>query len=309
LFVALSIVQPPVGRDISLPTGQELLRETQFEALPLAESTDEFFQNILISLPIDVLAILFILLALGIVINLVQKLPNRTVSPKIRLFWTGLAGAFLWLIAGFAGGIWLSGVLSDWGLGSFGIHWITGFSLQFTFLVSVLALLVLRPTSCDATLFLDDRGTASALWIGVLEYLRFYPFLVLAIVVNELLVLPYTSPELPLSYRFLGSAQGSFQNVALYGLIGLLAPITEEFFFRGIVFGSLRSIMPVWPSVLVAGGVFGFIHFEYQLVLPLWLFGTYLCYAYERTSSIKVVIVMHFLQNTVSFYMIKRLFT
>lgn len=308
IAVALPIVHPPDITGVSLPTAEELLPNAQLETILLAESSDEFLQNILISLPPDVLMILCTVLVLGIVVNFLREMPESTVVPQIRPFWAGLTGAFFWMIAGFAGGIWLSGILNAWNFSGFGIHWITGFFLQFTFLVSILVLLVEKTFTRNEVLFLDELKTNSVLGQGIIEYLRFFPLLVLGIVLNELLVLPYTSPELPLSYRFLGSAQGPFQNLMLYGLIGLLAPITEELFFRGLVFGSFRSIMPFWSSVILAGGIFGLIHFEFQLILPLWLFGSYLCFAYERTSSMKVVIVMHFLQNTVSFYMIKRMF-
>ncbi len=311
LAAILLVAQPPDMTGVSLPTANQLLEGPQLEVLAGAESTEKFFQETLMALPIDVLAILLVLLVTGIVINFIKTIPDRTVAPQIRPFWAGLAGAFFWLSTGFAGGIWLSGILFEWNFSGFGIHWITGFYLQLTFLVSVLVLLFLiflKSIPQNEILFLNNRGTKSALWTGIVEYLRFYPYLVLALVINELLVLPYTAAEFPLSYRFLGSAQNSFQNVILYGLIGLLAPITEELFFRGIVFGSLRSTMSLGPSTLLAGGIFGFVHFECQLVLLLWLFGSLLCYTYERTGSIKVVIVMHFLQNTVSFYMIKRLF-
>jgi hypothetical protein len=92
-------------------------------------------------------------------------------------------------------------------------------------------------------------------------------------------------------------------------LISVAAPVVEELFFRGILFGSLRDYLPAWNAALLGGGLFALIHFQYQLLLPLWFFGTILCLIYHRTGSIKVVITMHFLQNTVSFYVLRRLMT
>ena len=306
--LVLPVLQPPELSGTTLPTSEQLLDGTGLEALLLVESTENFINGLLTAMPPDILGILALLFLLGLAVNVARSLPDRSDPPEGIPCGTGLGGAFFWLITGFAGGIGLSGLMNEWGVGSFGIHWFSGFLLQFTFLVSVVLLLLWSDKRSDNRPFLTGRGWGSTIRTAVVEYLRFYPFLILALVCNELLVLPYLPPELPLSYRFLGAAQGILENVFLFVLIGLLAPITEEYFFRGIVFGSLRSRVPFWPSVLLGGGIFGLIHFEYQLFLPLWFFGAFLCYTYERTGSIKVVIIMHFLQNTVSFYMIKRLF-
>jgi membrane protease YdiL (CAAX protease family) len=308
LALLLPVLQPPGLSGTTLPTSDQLLEGTGLEGLLLVESTDNFINGLVTAMPPDVLGILVLLFLPGLAVNVACSFPDRSAPPVGLPFGTGLGGALFWLITGFGGGIGLSGFLNEWGVGSFGIHWFSGFLLQFTFLVSVVLLLLWNNNRSDTKPFLTGRGWSSTIRTGIVEYLRFYPFLILALVCNELLVLPYLPPELPLSYRFLGAAQGLTQNVALFALIGLLAPITEEYFFRGIVFGSLRSRVPFWPSVLLGGGIFGLIHFEYQLFLPLWFFGAFLCYTYERTGSIKVVIIMHFLQNTVSFYMIKRLF-
>ena len=43
-------------------------------------------------------------------------------------------------------------------------------------------------------------------------------------------------------------------------LIVALAPVSEELFFRGFVYGGLRSKLSFWPALVIAGLIFGSIH-------------------------------------------------
>jgi uncharacterized protein len=42
----------------------------------------------------------------------------------------------------------------------------------------------------------------------------------------------------------------------------VVAPIAEEFFFRGVFFGSLRARFGFWPGAIGSGILFGLAHFE-----------------------------------------------
>lgn len=42
----------------------------------------------------------------------------------------------------------------------------------------------------------------------------------------------------------------------------LVAPVTEEFFFRGVFFTSLRARYGFWPGAIASGLLFGLAHFE-----------------------------------------------
>ena len=43
-------------------------------------------------------------------------------------------------------------------------------------------------------------------------------------------------------------------------LVAVVAPIVEEFFFRGFIFGALRNWRGMWPAAILTGLVFGAIH-------------------------------------------------
>ena len=85
-------------------------------------------------------------------------------------------------------------------------------------------------------------------------------------------------------------------------LIVILAPISEEICFRGMLFGGLRERLPRLLAALVAGLVFGALHALTGLsaVPPLIAFGVVLCLLYEKTGSIVPGIVLHALNNSVA---------
>ena len=85
-------------------------------------------------------------------------------------------------------------------------------------------------------------------------------------------------------------------------LIVILAPLSEEICFRGMLYGGLRTKLPVVPAALVGGLVFGGLHAltGISAVPPLVVFGFLLCLLYEKTGSIVPGIVLHMLNNSVA---------
>jgi uncharacterized protein len=87
-------------------------------------------------------------------------------------------------------------------------------------------------------------------------------------------------------------------------LVIVFAPISEELFFRGFLFGGLRGRMTFWPAALVSGVFFGLIHLlggSWEVIAPLAAFGVLLAWLYERTGSLGPPILMHAIQNSIAF--------
>ncbi len=84
-----------------------------------------------------------------------------------------------------------------------------------------------------------------------------------------------------------------------------VAPISEEIFFRGFVFGGL--IRPFGPigAMLASGLLFGAFHVtgvnSLGVLLPFGLIGAFFAWLYYRTGSIWLGIATHFLFNVVGF--------
>jgi membrane protease YdiL (CAAX protease family) len=85
-------------------------------------------------------------------------------------------------------------------------------------------------------------------------------------------------------------------------LIAILAPVSEEVCFRGMLFGGLRQKLPRIGAALIAGLVFGALHAltGVTAVPPLIVFGFVLALLYEKTGSIVPGIVLHMLNNSVA---------
>lgn len=101
----------------------------------------------------------------------------------------------------------------------------------------------------------------------------------------------------------LGAGNGAAMTVLIGVLVVGVAPVVEEFFFRGFFYGALRSQLTFLPAALLAGLVFGGVHAPTGLeaVPPLIALGFALCLSYEATGSIVPAIVLHALNNMVAF--------
>ena len=82
--------------------------------------------------------------------------------------------------------------------------------------------------------------------------------------------------------------------------VSVLAPIAEEYLFRGIVFNGLAQHMPVVAAAIVSGVVFGAAHLDPWSIVPLATIGVGLALLYRRTGSLWPNIVAHSTVNTVA---------
>ncbi len=102
----------------------------------------------------------------------------------------------------------------------------------------------------------------------------------------------------------LGVDRSTIALLAAAFLVSVVAPMAEEFFFRGFFFGALRNWKGMWPAAIITGLVFGAIHIgsaEVALLLPLAFFGFVLCLLRERTGSLWPCIVLHCANNSLAF--------
>jgi membrane protease YdiL (CAAX protease family) len=82
---------------------------------------------------------------------------------------------------------------------------------------------------------------------------------------------------------------------------GVLAPIAEELYFRGLVFGSYRRTQSPAVAYGVTSLVFAVLHLNLPALLPILVLSLIFCYAYQRTGSIIPSMVGHALNNSAAF--------
>ena len=101
-----------------------------------------------------------------------------------------------------------------------------------------------------------------------------------------------------------GEATAAMRFLAIFGA-AVMAPISEEFLFRGILQTALRRALPPrrsmyhrWFAIVMTAAIFGMMHSSTPQFIPaLVLLGVIFGYLYERTGSLIVVIAIHMLFN------------
>jgi hypothetical protein len=105
--------------------------------------------------------------------------------------------------------------------------------------------------------------------------------------------------------RDLGFGHGTIGTIAAGLLIVIAAPVSEEIFFRGFVFGGLRNRRSFPVAGLISAGIFGLFHYtgagSLGVVPQLAALGFALSWVYEETGSIYPTMAMHALNNAIAF--------
>lgn len=79
-----------------------------------------------------------------------------------------------------------------------------------------------------------------------------------------------------------------------------IAPLVEEIFFRGFLFGGMRQHYGWKKAALISSIVFSIAHLDIAAALPTFALGFTFAYLYHQAKSIWPGIVMHFLVNAVA---------
>ena len=153
------------------------------------------------------------------------------------------------------------------------------------------------------------RGLASAESLGLRRPLRksvwlaiatYFGYIACAVVIALVL-----APEQEDITRELGGDEGVLGTVIAGILIVIVAPVSEEIFFRGFFYPGLKKGMPVILAALLASVVWGLLHYTgagtWGVVVQITVFGLWLSWLYERTGSIYPTIAVHILNNAVAF--------
>jgi membrane protease YdiL (CAAX protease family) len=97
---------------------------------------------------------------------------------------------------------------------------------------------------------------------------------------------------------------GVLAAIAVSLAVIVVAPVTEELFFRAFFYRSLRNRLRVWSAVLINSLVFGSLHFQgigsIEILPVIAVFGAGVCLVYELTGSVFAPIAIHAAFNTLA---------
>ncbi|MBV9941510.1 MAG: CPBP family intramembrane metalloprotease [Solirubrobacterales bacterium] len=111
--------------------------------------------------------------------------------------------------------------------------------------------------------------------------------------------------------RGLGIGQSTAALIGAAAFVCVVAPVAEEFFFRGFIFGALRRWhvkvrghdLGTWAAAIVTGILFGLVHAgstSARYLIPLALFGFVLCLVRWRTRSLYPCMALHSVNNSLA---------
>lgn len=94
--------------------------------------------------------------------------------------------------------------------------------------------------------------------------------------------------------------KAAYEPWLIAGFGVLVAPVTEEYVFRGMLYPAFRDGSSPLVGALVSSVIFGAIHASYTAGPALFVLAFLLCRLYERTGSVWPGILVHALNNATS---------
>lgn len=117
--------------------------------------------------------------------------------------------------------------------------------------------------------------------------------------VSSFLHLNSESDSQPIVQLFEGIADPA-KKIPIIVLAVVIAPLAEEFVFRGFLYGVTKRFAGSLPALALTGLAFALVHLHLPSLLPLFLLACVLTFAYELTGSLLVPMAMHSLFNAIT---------
>jgi len=80
----------------------------------------------------------------------------------------------------------------------------------------------------------------------------------------------------------------------------VIAPLAEEIFFRGFLYGGLRARLGVRWAIIVTSLFFAALHFSWEFLIPILVLGIFLALLYEMTGSLYPGMILHVSNNLIA---------
>ncbi len=174
------------------------------------------------------------------------------------------------------------------------------FSLVFLYLIPMTAAVLLLKE--------PKKGTCARIYSKPKYFGRamgmFPAFYGLAIATNLLTMLVgqlFTNTDLNKSFNTVNDLQAANMQCAviLFVQLAVIAPLFEEFWFRGVVMESLRPYGNGF-AIFVSALLFGLTHANFQQFFYAFVLGICLGYIAQATQSIVTTTIMHAMFNSIS---------
>lgn len=109
------------------------------------------------------------------------------------------------------------------------------------------------------------------------------------------------SPPDPIEQPILPVEPGTVHVVLGAIAVVIFAPLGEEVFFRGFLYGSLRGRLGFAPAAAISAATFAIFHVSPLLVILMFFVGFALAWLYERRGSLIAPIGAHAMFNVIGY--------
>ena len=160
---------------------------------------------------------------------------------------------------------------------------------ELLFIVPVIFILAKRKAPWTTLGFRKFRKENLAIGCGLL--IAVYT---LVMIHNLLLVFFGFTTQGEQIYQLFGNLDSPFWLI-LVGVV--LAPLIEEIFFRGFLFGGFRQRFGWNKAALISSTLFAFAHVQLITLIPTFLLGYLFAYIFHKSNSLWPGIILHFSVN------------
>lgn len=91
----------------------------------------------------------------------------------------------------------------------------------------------------------------------------------------------------------------SISSNILFVVVAVIAPFSEEVFFRGFLYSAFKKSWGVNTAIFLSSFLFAMIHMELYSFIPLMIIGWLLAYLFEKTKSLIPAIFLHGVYNLI----------
>ncbi len=164
-------------------------------------------------------------------------------------------------------------------------------------LVGVVAV-VTRQRTGELASWLGLRGfNLLGLWRPAVAVLGCYAMVVGYAAIVDALDIEALQPESTVPFEVVRERL----TIVLTGVaVVAVAPLAEEVFYRGLIFGGLQR-WGFWPAAVISGAVFSGVHLDPGSLIPFFIIGVVLAWLFWRRGNLWESVAFHVIFNAVSF--------
>ena len=141
------------------------------------------------------------------------------------------------------------------------------------------------------------RYRLSSIWRPALAMIGAYALVIGYSIAMEAIGIDVLTPESTVPDEIVRWPSTAAASAAM---IAVGAPVSEEFFFRGLVFGGLAK-RGFWLAGGASSALFTLAHFDTGSFIPFFFVGLTMCWLFRSRGTLWDSIIFHFLFNFTSF--------